>query len=160
MELQSKTMGALGRLQLRGVIDHSFKIDIQASPIRKEIQVECRDIQRINSDGIRAWARQFSRLRQSGIALYFFGLPPSLVDLIRYIPGLVQRHEVVSIQLPFRCPPCDREFVVMQGVSKASSFKKAVDRDCPTCSRKLVFDDQPEGYRFLLENPPQTGVAA
>jgi DNA-directed RNA polymerase subunit RPC12/RpoP len=145
-------MGALDRLKLGGIIDHSFVIDLRISPQRREIHVDCRDIQRINSDGIKNWVKQFSRLRNAGISISFISLPPILVDLSRYIPGLVDKVEVVSIQLPFRCIPCDQDFVTIQAVRKNSTFEQASKHDCPHCSHRLLFDDLPESYQRLLDH--------
>lgn len=140
-------------VKLSGSIEESVNFEsIIGFPPPGEMQVNCRDVSRINSVGVKSWIKYFQAAQQKGAKLVFVECSTAIVEQINLISNFTCGGRVESIYVPFACQSCKAELL---GLFKCDDLKK-LDMDippinCNKCSGKAVFDDIPEEYLGFLE---------
>ena len=139
-------------VRLSGSIEESVNFDQLIGPPPAELHVNCKEIPRINSVGVKAWIKYFQSAQTKHTKLKFLECSTAIVEQINLISNFTCGGEVESIFVPFSCVSCKSELV---GLFKTTDLKKMhtnlPDLKCTKCSGKAVFDDIPEEYfGFLL----------
>ncbi len=147
---ENKGSGLLVRLV--GSIEESVSFDQVIGPPPAELEVNCKEVPRINSLGVKAWIKYFQECKNKGTRLKFVECSTAIVEQFNLISNFSSGGMIESIYLPFSCGSCASEFV---GLFKCEDLKKAnfaiPEVKCPKCSNAAEFDDIPEEYFRFME---------
>ena len=87
-------------VRLVGSIEESVNFESLIGPPVPELHVNCREVPRINSIGVKAWIKFFSSLQQQGTKLRFVECSTAIVEQINLISNFTCGGVVESIYLP------------------------------------------------------------
>jgi hypothetical protein len=143
--------GNLLSVRLMGSIEESVNFDQLLGPPPPEMEVNCKEIPRINSVGVKAWIKYFQACQAKGTKLRFKECSIAIVEQINLISNFTCGGTVVSLFVPFSCSTCKSELV---GLFKSEDLKKMglniPDLKCTKCNGKAIFDDIPEEFFSFL----------
>lgn len=138
-------------IRFTGSIEESVNFDQLIGPPPAEVHVNCKEVPRINSVGVKSWIKYFSLAEAKGTKLKFFECSTAIVEQINLISNFTCGGVVESIYVPFSCTQCKTELV---GLFKTEDLKKLQgklpDLKCTKCGGKATFDDIPEEYFGFL----------
>lgn len=138
-------------VRLTGSIEESTNLSSLIGPPPKELHVNCKEVPRINSVGVKAWIKYFSDAQAKGSRIKFQECSTAIVEQINLISNFTCGAQVESIYVPFSCQTCKMELV---GLFKTEDLKKLQlnlpDLKCSKCGGKATFDDIPEEYFSFL----------
>lgn len=138
-------------VRLSGSIEESVNFDQLIGAPPAELHVNCKEIPRINSVGVKAWIKFFQSAQSKGTKLKFFECSTAIVEQINLISNFACGGEIESIYVPFSCGNCKSELV---GLFKTVDLKKLnleiPDLKCSKCGGTAAFDDIPEEYFGFL----------
>ncbi len=138
-------------VRLAGSIEESVNFDQLIGAPPAELHVNCKEVPRINSVGVKAWIKYFQSCQAKGTILKFTDCSTAIVEQINLISNFTCGGTVESIFVPFSCTGCKSELV---GLFKTDDLRKLnlnlPDLKCSKCSGKAVFDDIPEEYFAFL----------
>ncbi len=139
-------------VRMVGSVEESVEFEQLIGPITGELVVNCKEIPRINSVGVKGWIKYFQVLQQKGVKLKFIECSTAIVEQINLISNFTCGGQVESIFVPFSCTACKGEFI---GLFKTEDLRKlnykVPDLKCSRCGGMAVFDDIPEEYFGFLE---------
>lgn len=139
-------------LILSGVIDETT--DFKTLFVREgsDLRLNCKDISRINSIGIRAWQNFFGRFRESGGIVKFEQVAPALVTAAGYISDFFAPDEVESLCVPYQCVKCSDLIVKVYTPKEVMSLMPHFDGiPCEKCGATAELDEMPEEYFHFLK---------
>lgn len=144
-------------VRLTGSINEWSDFDQLIGRPPAHLHVYCRNVPRINSEGIKSWVVFFEEAVRRGTELKFFECSTAIVEQLNLISNFSSGGEVVSIFIPFVCQDCKTEHV---GLFETKNLRKKKFRlpklKCPKCGGVVVFDDiQEEYFFFILSKLPQ-----
>jgi hypothetical protein len=114
--------------------------------------VNCKEVPRINSVGVKAWIKYFQAATSAGTKLKFTDCSTAIVEQINLISNFTCGGEVESVYVPFACTNCKSELVGLFKVPDLKQFGQDIpELKCTKCGGKAVFDDIPEEYFGFLE---------
>jgi anti-anti-sigma regulatory factor len=90
-------------VRLVGSIEESVEFEQLIGPVSGEIHVNCKEVPRINSVGVKAWIKYFAGLQQKGSKLRFQECSTAIVEQINLISNFTCGGSVDSIYVPFSC---------------------------------------------------------
>ncbi|HLE00444.1 MAG TPA: hypothetical protein VJB59_09300 [Bdellovibrionota bacterium] len=138
-------------VRLTGSIEESVNFEQIIGLTSPELIVNCRDVPRINSVGVKAWIKYFQSLQAKNIKMHFIECSTAIVEQINLISNFIPEGCVESIYVPFSCGTCKSELV---GLFKTEDLKKLEFKlpplKCTKCSGQASFDDIPEEYFSFL----------
>lgn len=138
-------------VRLAGSIEENVDFDQLIGPPPSELHVNCKEVPRINSVGVKSWIRYFQQAQSKGTKLKFLDCSTAIVQQINLISNFVCGGTVESIYVPFSCTTCKAELV---GLFRSEDLKKIQlklpELKCSKCSGTAVFDDIPEEYFAFL----------
>jgi anti-anti-sigma regulatory factor/DNA-directed RNA polymerase subunit RPC12/RpoP len=138
-------------VRLSGSIEESVNFDQLIGNTSSEVQVNCKEIPRINSVGVKTWIKYFQSVQAKGTKIVFTECSTAIVEQINLISNFLCGGTVESIYVPFACTNCKSELL---GLFKSEDLKKLKlaipDLKCSKCGGKAVFDDIPEEYLGFL----------
>ncbi len=143
--------GNILHVRLSGSIEESVNFDQLIGAPPAEMHVNCKEVPRINSVGVKAWIKYFQAAQSKGTKLTFLECSTAIVEQINLISNFTCGGRVESIYVPFSCTGCKSELV---GLFKSDDLKKLnlqiPDLKCTKCGGKAIFDDIPEEYFAFL----------
>lgn len=138
-------------VKISGSIEESVNFDQLIGPPPAELHVNCKEIPRINSVGVKAWIKYFQAAQAKGTKIKFIECSSAIVDQLNLISNFSAGGVVESIYVPFSCTNCKTE---LMGLFKSEDLKKLnfeiPELKCSKCGNKAVFDDIPEEYFGFL----------
>lgn len=138
-------------IKLVGSIEETVNFDELLGPPAPEMEVNCKEIPRINSVGVKAWIKYFQICKQKGAKIRFVECSTAIVEQINLISNFTCDGIVESIFVPFSCTNCKSELV---GLFKTVDLKKMElklpNLKCSKCGNNAVFDDIPEEFFSFL----------
>jgi len=138
-------------VRLTGSIEETVNFEQLLGPPPPEMEVNCKEVPRINSVGVKGWIKYFQGCQSKGTKLRFVECSTAIVEQINLISNFTCGGIVESIFVPFSCTSCKSELV---GLFKTSDLKKLElklpDLKCSKCGNKAVFDDIPEEFFGFL----------
>jgi anti-anti-sigma regulatory factor len=138
-------------VRLTGSIEENVNFDQLLGAPPTEMVVNCKEVPRINSVGVKAWIKYFQSCQAKGTKIKFVECSISIVEQINLISNFTCGGTVESIFVPFACIGCKSELV---GLFKTADLKKIhmnlPDLKCSKCGNKAVFDDIPDEYFGFL----------
>ena len=109
--------------------------------------LNCKEVVRINSLGVKRWIQYFEPLKEAGTHLRFVECSPAIVEQINMIRNFICGGTVESIYVPFVCPQCKKSVVSLFQVNELrQSGLKLPDVKCQSCPVAAVFDDLIDEY--------------
>ena len=138
-------------VHLSGSIVESVDLEVIIGEVPSELHLHCKEVERINSMGVKRWIQYFNRLREKGTRLHFHECSSAIVQQANLIPNFACGGTIESICLPFICEKCSRELVaVMRSEDARRIDLDKIDLKCSRCSSRLIFDDDPATYLQCL----------
>lgn len=108
-----------------------------------------KDIQRINSAGIRNWILYFEGLVAKGIKLTFIEVPTILVQTAKLIPNFFCGAKIESFFVPLECTKCKHTFsILVKRADVKKDQKNYATPQCPECKGKSIIDDDDTYFDF------------
>jgi hypothetical protein len=139
---------------MSGTVEESSNFSSLQLDSRNELHVDCFGVIRINSVGVKKWILFFDSMKEKNIKVFFYRLPPVLIEQADMIKNFLCGATVVNAVIPFLCEQCGH----INGLIKERKDVYGVNLDhvmwlCEKCNTSnLVFDDDPEEYlRFWKE---------
>ena len=138
-------------IRLIGAIEESVNFDQMIGTTPSEMLINCKEVPRINSVGVKGWIKYFQTAAAKGTKLRFSECSTAIVEQINLISNFTCGGTVESIYVPFACTNCKSELI---GLFKSEDLKKLnmklPDLKCSKCGGAAVFDDIPEEYFSFL----------
>ena len=138
-------------VRLIGSIEESVNFDQQIGSPSAELHVNCKEVPRINSVGVKAWIKYFQGAQAKGTKIKLLECSTAIVEQINLISNFTCGGTVESIYVPFSCTNCKSELV---GLFKTEDLKKIQFKlpslKCSKCGGSAAFDDIPEEYFAFL----------
>lgn len=139
-------------LRLTGEILEDVDLHALAGEIAPETTVNCKEISRINSLGVKRWILFFDSHRANGVRLRFTECSPVVVEQINMIRNFVCGGTVESIYVPFSCTNCKKGLVgLFQVENLRQTGLKLPEVKCHRCGGIAVFDDLADEYFRFIE---------
>ncbi len=158
MNVVKEQKGNILSVRLIGSVEESVNFEQLIGTTPAELHVNCKEIPRINSVGVKAWIKFFQGVQAKGTKIKFLECSTAIVEQINLISNFTCGGTVESIYVPFSCTGCKSELV---GLFKTSDLRKLnskiPDLKCAKCGGKVVFDDIPEEYFAFLDRMPAGG---
>ena len=139
-------------VKLSGTIEENVDFaQIIGIPTAQKMDLQLREVLRINSVGVKAWIKYFQGIAAKGIQLRFLECSTAIVEQVNLISNFTCGGKVESIFVPFCCSKCSTELL---GLFKCEDLKKInfeiPDLKCSKCGGAAQFDDIPEEYFGFL----------
>jgi hypothetical protein len=139
-------------LTLEGVIDETTDFQKLIGNPKAELRLNCREIRRINSGGIRNWTKYFTALLSGGVKVTLEECSPQVVEFLNQVTESTNRGiSIESVHVPYFCEACDKEVLSLHSVEQLKQAGCQVsDTKCPTCGGSASFDDiSAQFFRFM-----------
>jgi len=121
-------------------------------PTPAHLRVNCKNLVRLNSNGVRAWIRFFDTVRERGTRVYFTECSPAVVDKMNSFLNFSCGAKVESIYVPYHCGGCKRELIGLFSVEELKrSGMRMPGLKCPSCGMNAEFDDLADEYFRFME---------
>ena len=134
-------------VRLSGSIEETVNFDQMIGELPPELTINCKEVPRINSIGVKGWIKYFQSAQAKGTKLTFTECSTAIVEQINLISNFTCGGSIESIYVPFSCQKCKSELV---GLFKTEDLKKMnlviPPVKCSKCGADAHFDDIPEGY--------------
>ena len=138
-------------VKISGSIEENVNFDQLVGPPVAEMHINCKEITRINSVGVKAWIKYFQGVQAKGSKLRFVECSTAIVEQVNLISNFTCGGVVESVYVPFACVGCKSELV---GLFKTDDLRRRnlqlPELKCSKCGGKAVFDDIPEEYFAFL----------
>ena len=139
-------------VRISGSIEENVNFDQLIGTPAQEMHINCKEIPRINSVGVKAWIKYFTSAQQKGSKLKFTDCSTAIVEQVNLISNFVCGGVVESIYVPFSCTNCRGELIGLFRVADLQKLKlKLPELKCSKCGGKAVFDDIEEEYFGFME---------
>jgi anti-anti-sigma regulatory factor len=100
-------------LRLSGSIEETVNLEEMVGPTPAEVRIDCKEVTRINSVGVKGWIKYFQTLQTKNIKLTFFQCSTAIVEQVNLISNFVCGGTVESIYVPFACTNCKAELIAL-----------------------------------------------
>jgi hypothetical protein len=144
-------------VQLTGDVDDAANLEGVIGGIPKppmELHVNCAQINRINSVGVKGWIKYFRAAEANGVPVYFYDCSPAIVQQMNLVFNFLCGGKVLSLRANFACESCGATSLYTLKVPDLlqSSFN-VPDQKCVKCGKAASFDDLPKMYFKFLMTP-------
>jgi len=151
LTLQKETKDGVLLVKLIGSVDESTKFDDLIGPVPSEIRVVCKEIQRINSVGVKSWIKYFQGLRNKGIKITYVDCSTSIIEQANLVSNFLAGGEIESLYVPYSCTTCHSELIALfKAQDIKTNYHRFLQIKCTKCAGKAIFDDIPEEYFSFL----------
>jgi anti-anti-sigma regulatory factor/DNA-directed RNA polymerase subunit RPC12/RpoP len=151
IKVAKEVNGNVLTLRLSGSIEETVNLDEMVGPTPGEVRVDCKEITRINSVGVKGWIKYFQTLQNKSTKLTFFQCSTAIVEQINLISNFTCGGSVESIYVPFACTNCKAELIALFRTADLNpSSIQLPELKCTKCTNKAVFDDIEEEYFAFL----------
>lgn len=117
-----------------------------------ELHLNTKEVDRINSSGIRVWVAYFRKVVNSGKKLRFQECSPPIVEQLNVIRDFSCGASIESIQIPFICPNCEKCYTALYPVEKLRSILPHVPSpDCKQCGKPTLLDEMEAEYFIFMD---------
>ncbi|HET6614015.1 MAG TPA: hypothetical protein VFG83_18575 [Kofleriaceae bacterium] len=137
---------------MAGVIDENADLSPLTSLDTDALELDLKDVQRVNSFGVRAWIAAMSQIPPS-VTLELIHCPPAIVDQCNMVAGFLGHGTLKSFYAMMTCSDCDIEKAELFD-SKACRLAggKLSPVACPSCGLPMVLDDIEDYYLTFLRD--------
>lgn len=140
-------------VELQGALEENVNLAQLIGHFSGDLRVRCRGITRINSVGVKTWMRYFQELRAQGKVFRFEEVPQPLIEQLNMISNFACGGEIVSLNLPYSCVKCQKEFIASVPVIELRDAQLQIPNvKCEQMDCAARFDDDPREYLGFLED--------
>jgi anti-anti-sigma regulatory factor len=145
-------------IEISGIIDESALLNDLFKGKVGDIYVNFENVKRINSSGIRQWAKALQNLDKKSKIIYQ-NCPPSIVENFSMVPEFLgSRSKVESFYAEYSCSHCKNSETILLNVENDFSYltqhtAEITDgpaKKCSNCQSDLTFEHNPESFLFFL----------
>ena len=135
-------------VRLAGVLDEDNNLgELVGKVSAGRAVINLSGLERINSCGTRDWVNWLARLDEKGIQPVFVGCSPAIVAQLNLVKNFAGHGAVKSFQVPYHCPECDEEKLLLVDVADMGPAPHAPPEcRCDDCESLMTFDDLAEAY--------------
>jgi ABC-type transporter Mla MlaB component len=152
--IDSRTEGSHQRIVLSGVIDENADLKPLAQ-MGTSVEVNLRDVRRINSFGVRAWIDAIRQVPKD-VRLVFVECPPPVIDQCNMVKGFLGHGVLKSFYAPMTCEECDEQRSQLFDTEQCRELGGKLPRTpCPRCGRDMEVDDLEEQYLLFVRESPR-----
>jgi anti-anti-sigma regulatory factor len=143
-------------VQLVGSVDDQANLEAAIGALPEppyEMHVNCSQIDRINSVGVKGWIKYFQKIQEKRIPIFFYDCAPPIVQQMNLVFNFACGGKIVSLKLPFSCDNCEHNYVQSITVQALKQINYNIpNQKCPKCGeQEAAFDDIPKMYfKFLM----------
>lgn len=135
-------------IRLVGSVDEEINLESSIGPVKKPLEIYCKDVVRINSVGVKIWVRYFQKLQETNVPLKFYELSSVLVQqlnlMVNFIPPSAQ---ILSVCAPYLCTACKANSLGLFNVADLKGGDLVAPKlKCPKCGGVSEFDDIESDY--------------
>lgn len=136
------------KVQLPEVIDERLDLALVVGKTHPKMELNCSNLKRINSVGIRNFKATLNRVRIEGGHITFVGVTPPLMEAMDFVSNLVPPEaSIESVYLPYCCTACAHAFQELQPYAGIEDRQEELETSvCPKCGKIAEFDNIPEIY--------------
>ena len=151
IKVAKEVNGNVMTLRLTGSIEETVNLEEMVGPTPAEVRVDCKEITRINSVGVKGWIKYFQSLQAKNVKLTFFQCSTAIVEQVNLISNFVCGGKVESIYVPFACTNCKAELIALfRSADLNPNSIQLPELKCTKCGGKATFDDIEEEYFSFL----------
>jgi anti-anti-sigma regulatory factor/DNA-directed RNA polymerase subunit RPC12/RpoP len=133
-------------------VGECVNLETLVGPTPAHLRVCCKNLVRLNSNGVRAWMKFFQTVQQRGTKVTLAECSPAVVDKMNAFRNFSCGAKVESIYVPYYCAGCKRELVGLFGTEElARTQMRMPNLKCPSCGIEAEFDDLPDQYFGFIE---------
>jgi anti-anti-sigma regulatory factor len=152
VSIRKEQSGDCLQIHLSGAVDERLDWELELGPLStNRININCKEVTRINAVGVRSWILYFQGLRRKGVEFSFIQCSTAVIEQMNLISNFSCGGIVESLAIPFICSDCHEALVAWMIPPQSGRFPRRIpDSQCPFCKGRAVFDDNAEEYfRFL-----------
>ena len=151
LKVEKEQKGETLYIKLIGLVDEYLDFYQSIGPFPKEAIINCKEVERLNSAGVKSWIRYFEEAVQYGSQLKFTECSVQVVEQINLIVNFLAGGKVESVYLPFACTSCKKNFVLLMAVDRLRQIRDSLPNpNCPKCGSVTAFDEfEDEYFNFL-----------
>jgi len=145
--------------QLSGIVDETidfaaaFGMSATSAAAMGTIRLHCKDVQRINSVGVKNWIRYFQEISKAGASLVFAECSPAITEQLNLISNFSCGGTVESVYVPYACTVCKNEMIALFSTEELKQRDLELpELPCSKCGSKALFDDVEEEYFHFLDH--------
>ena len=138
-----------------GIIDENVNLVIGSWPqkLGKRVSFRMRDIEWINSSGMRAWAL-FMRAFIEGREVSFEECSPAVIQQVNMVPNFIPTGSIRSFVIPFACNSCSTRGDIL---AQTSDFKPSASKPldvplCTKCGESMSCQEELSEYLVFVQN--------
>lgn len=152
--VEKKQINGRNVYYLKGVIDETTNFNALLGTLPPEVEFNCRQVSKINSNGVKSWIVHFSAVAKSGVKFSFVEMSIPLVEQLNSLANFPCTAPVISIESPYLCtnPKCKKEVKVILQTSTIDPQAEVEPVKCPHCGGSAEFDDLPDEYFAFKES--------
>src|SRR4051794_15688471 len=83
-------------VKLSGTIDERSDIDVAIGKTPSKLIINCKELVRINSHGVRVWVKFFQKLTENGVQVTFQECSPVIVQQLNLIGNFIPKTAVIE----------------------------------------------------------------
>ena len=158
VNVKKETKGSILVVRIMGSIEETVNFDQLLGAPHPEMEINCKEIPRINSVGVKAWIKYFQSCQAKGSKIRFVECSTAIVEQINLISNFTCGGKVESITIPFFCTHCKEQSTSIYTIEQLTALAKteqltALDKTdlfkdvkCTRCQCGLTFDDNFDTY--------------
>lgn len=150
LEIEVENTSGGAQIVLKGAIDETSNFDEIALGSAR-ILINTKDIDHINSVGVKIWTKFLRRLMESGAEVDLVACSPMIIDQTNLVPTFARGARITSLFVPFICATCGTETTCLFTTAElAQTELENLKVGCRKCGADAEFDDVPEEYFAFL----------
>ena len=116
LRVELSVSGDVALLRLSGTVDADARFP---TPPQAQIIISTTDVNRLTSVGVRHWIAWLERLAERGSEVFLVDCAPDIVVQLNQIQNFAGHGKLVSFYMPYDCPTCDRQSMVLMRTAVA-----------------------------------------
>jgi anti-anti-sigma regulatory factor len=149
--ITKEQVGDTSLVRMFGTMDEDANLETELGNLVGNVTINCMEVKRINSIGIRAWVQFFGKAQSNGAKLKFVACSVVIIEQFNMISNFTCGGVVESFYGPFLCEDCGAENSLLFETDKLKkNFFEIPIPACSNCGKPCVFDSTPEVYFEFL----------
>lgn len=139
-------------LSIKGVINEEADLAFMKEIPAGKVIVNTRDVDRINSCGVREWIQALKEIPE-GCELHYVECSPAFLDQINMISNFIGDGKVESMYIPYICEDCDtkKDELIDLNVCLKDDELELPEIECSECKEAMELGDDPDQLFGFLE---------